>query len=532
MTRYWQTAILAICSGLLTSLAFATHYTGFLVWFSLIPYFYVMYHHVPGWPGNLKTSALFGMSFYVGILHWLPELHPLTWLQGVTYELSLLIVYGGVVGISIIVTLFVCGFGALLGKLQPQGINRVLYPTLLWMLMEWSQGLGEVSLPWARLAMSQYQNLPLLQIISVTGHIFISGLIVAYNATFTALLIDLTATPNPRSWREQPALRWLASLLLVTAGVYGFGWWRLSQAETGMAVSTAVVQGNISQGEKWTTPAEYWHAVERIQGIYLDLSRQAIQAQTKPQLLVWPESAIPVRLREAEHVKQALFAFTRDNHVPLYTGIFDRDAKTDISFNSAVFISDKGEIGDFYNKRQLVPFGEFMPWRTFFGMIPVVNGLVEKINPMQHDLGRGATAGIVESPVGKLGGLICFESVYPQVARASVLAGAEVLLIVTNDGWYKDAISIYQHNAHAVLRAIENDRDVVRAANTGISSFIDHHGHIKGETKALERVYLAGNYIPRQTMSLYTRWGEWPIGVAFGLLLGLGFRRRYVASAS
>lgn len=511
---------LLVVSGLLGALAFSTHATGWLAWVAFVPLFLVFFKHQPTPAQGARWGFIFGMAFYIGVIHWLRELHPLTWLPGVTNEVSLLIVYGGIFGISLVCALFTTGFGALLAWLKPTGWRQMAYPALLWILMEWVQGLGEVSLPWARLAISQYHNLPLLQIAHITGHVFVDGLIIAWNAALARFILEYVPTP-PKRLTQYRTLAPLGGVLLLVMGVWGYGWQRLQKSpavtpETPGIITAAVIQGNIPQGEKWDRE-KFWERMQEIRDNYLQLSAEAIQTG-QPQLIVWPESALPVYMRFTPEYRQLLGSFAQRTNTWLLTGNFDTLGEGKPVYNAALLFEPSGKHDQWYYKRQRVPFGEFFPYRDVLGNIPVLGSLINSINPMQSDTAAGTDPGLMKTPFGQIGTLICFESVYPAVARSSVQAGAEVLAIITNDGWYKDAIAVYQHNAHAVLRAIENDRDIIRSANTGVSSFIDHRGRILSQTVPLVRTFQVHPVQARKTMTPYTRWGEWFVLVSALLL--------------
>ena len=192
--------LLCLSSGFLLALAFSTHATGWLVWVALVPWFYVLYKRPLSLRQTLLYSWFFGMAYYIGSIHWLKELHPLTWLPGVSKSTSLMIVYGGILGISLVVSLWPVLLGGLLHVLKPTGYLRILYPVILWMFMEQAQALGDISLPWGRLAMSQYQNLWLLQIIPHTGQLVIAGLIVGFNASLLCFLLDFVPDPKPKPY--------------------------------------------------------------------------------------------------------------------------------------------------------------------------------------------------------------------------------------------------------------------------------------------------------------------------------------------
>jgi len=518
-----QDILLCMLSGLLSALSFSTLSTGWLIWVALIPFFHVFYKAPLTWKRGAFLGWVFGMSFYIGVIHWLIELHPLTWLPGVTNEISLLIVYGGLFAISLFVSLWLTLFGAILGALNPQGLLKLVYPALLWMIMEWAQELGDLSLPWARLAISQFQDLPLLQVVPLTGSILIAGVIVAFNVAFALFLDEFVPDAKPRPYWHYPAFRPLLGIAACVLVFHGYGFYKLSQAPpaepaaSDKGVLVGLVQGSIPQGQKWGTPDEFWKNMRDIEKIYLDLSQDLLKKapESQAQILFWPESAIPVFPRYFPEFRAPLQAFAQKNQAFLVTGAFDRKTWQSPSFNGATLFTPQGENKAWYYKRQLVPFGEFFPYRDFLGKIPLLGGLIAQLNPMKDDTAAGQDASLMTTPLGKLGTLICFESVYPHVARNSVAEGAQILAIVTNDGWYRDAIALYQHNAHAVMRALENSRYVLRAGNTGISSVIDPWGRIQIQSLPMERTYLYTLLDPAQAArsekTPYTRWGEWVV---------------------
>lgn len=528
-----QDIFLCILSGLLSALSFSTLSTGWLIWVALVPFFHVFYKVPLTWKRGAFLGWVFGMSFYIGVIHWLIELHPLTWLGGVTNEISLLIVYGGLVGISLFVSLWLTLLGGILGALKPQGALKILCPALLWMIMEWAQELGELSLPWARLAISQFQDLPLLQVVPLTGSILIAGVIVAFNAALALFIDEFVPDSAPKPYWHYPSFRTLLGIAASVLALHGYGFYKLSQApvvepaSSDKGVLVGLVQGSIPQGQKWDKN-EYIKTMHDIEKIYLDLSQDLLKKApaAQAQILFWPESAIPVFPRYFPEFQAPLQEFVKKNHSYLVTGTFDRKTWESPSYNSATLYTPQGENTAWYYKRQLVPFGEFFPYGAFLRKIPVLGNLIDHLNPMKGDIAAGQNASLMNTPLGKLGTLICFESVYPHVARNSVAEGAEILAIITNDGWYRDAIAIYQHNAHAVMRALENGRYVLRAGNTGISSVIDPWGRIQLQSAPMERTYLYTLLDPAQTarkdQTPYTRFGEWVVYLSMLLMLVLG----------
>lgn len=546
-------SLLCVSSGLLSALAFSTHSTGWLVWVSFVPWLYVLFRHqkdhanASRWAlakGFGFFSWIFGVSFYIGIIHWLKELHPLTWLPGVTTSTSLLIVYGGIFGISLFVSLWSLLYGLVLGASRPRGTWQVILPAVLWMFMESFQAMGQMSLPWARLAISQYKNLWLLQIVPHTGQLVIGALIIALNAALARFVLAFGADPEPQPYWKYPGFRSGVSTLGVLALLLGYGANRLQAnpvpVPTDDDVQVAVVQGNIPQGQKWSTSDEYWKNIASIFEIYSNQTGQALRQtpQNKLDLVIWPESALPLVVRHIPMYEQAFSQVAQRTGGYFVSGTFDQEVfRESAIYNAAVLYDPKGQMQSWYYKRQLVPFGEFFPYRSTLESIPGLGMLIQKLNPMNSDTAAGTDPALFDTEFGKLGTQICFESVYPEVSRSSVKAGADMLVVITNDGWYRDAIALYQHLGHAVLRSLENQRYLARAGNTGISAFIDPYGRILNQSLPLEETALhrgiSRSALQNQPVTLYTRWGDWPLIPGFFILLWgfIGGRKQRSAAA-
>ena len=510
MKLNWKLRSLCILSGGLAGLAFSSLYLGWLMWFALIPFFYVLYSHELKAGFGFKCGFWFGISFYLVLIHWLLYLHPLTWL-GFSVVESLIILGGGWIAISILEGFGIWLFGLALGYFKPSGWQRILIPAIFWLIMEWLQGFGELSLPWGRLVVSQFQYTPLLQISAVTGSMFISALIVAFNAAVACCLVDWV------KFSKYVQTKNILSLMAVTLIVFfifisGLNSLKNFHTDNQRTIPVTLVQGNFSQSEKWSGGS-----LGIMLNTYLNLTQNS--SNTQPKLVIWPESAVPVFLKYYWPVKNELVKLAVVYNLYLLTGIFDAPSPTSNTYyNGATVIDNKGKILGWYYKRHLVPFGEYLPFR---GVLDFLFGKLSWMNAIKHDIEPGTDASPFVLPFGNVGTLICFESVYPDVARENVLAGAEMLAIITNDGWYKDSIAAYQHNAQAVLRAIENGRDIVRAANTGITSIIDYQGRILKQTELLKREYITGNVTFRSDMTFYTKYGDWLVYLGILLILPL-----------
>ena len=509
MKLNWKLRLFCISSGLLTALSFSTLYTGWMAWFALIPFFYVLYSNklTPGF--GFRCGFWFGISFYIAFSYWLLYLHPLTWL-GFSFAESLAIIGGGWILIGVMESIGIWFFGMAIGFYNPKGWQKILIPAIFWIIMEWLQGMGELSMPWVRLVVSQFQYLPMLQISSVTGSILISGLIVAVNAGIVCCIVD--REKFHRVTKENLVCLITVIFFIGIISIGGFFVMNNVSSDPKRTIPVTLVQGNFSQSEKWGQGT-----LDNIVNTYFKLTAEA--SVFRPKLIVWPESALPVLLKEYLPVKTAAINMTKAYNSYLLTGCFDRPAiNSETYFNSAALIGPKEKIMGWYYKRHLVPFGEYLPFR---GILDLILNRIEGLNALKHDTSPGTDEAPFSLPFGNIGTLICFESIYPEVARESVIAGSEMIAIITNDGWYKDSIAPYQHNAHAVLRAIENGRYIVRAANTGVSSIIDYHGRILKKTALLTRGYINEYATFRSEITFYTKYGDWLVYLCILLILPL-----------
>ena len=192
--------------------------------------------------------------------------------------------------------------------------------------------------------------------------------------------------------------------------------------------------------------------------------------------MVWPETALPYRLNENKAVSEYVSSLARDTETMILVGAFFRNSDGNLE-NSIYMIKPDGTIAeDHYSKRHLVPFGEYVPMRNIImTLVPPLND----IGMLDSDLEAGESASVHDTDFGKIASLICFDSIYEPLAYDAVRNGAELIAISTNDSWFNDSSAVYEHNSHSVLRAVENGRYIVRAANTGISSVISPSGEIK-----------------------------------------------------
>ena len=281
-------------------------------------------------------------------------------------------------------------------------------------------------------------------------------------------------------------------------------------------LKVAVVQGNIKQGEKWKK-----EMVQATLDRYAELTGKVKGAQ----LIVWPETAAPFFFLRTPDLSAQVQGVAKESGGSLLFGApaWELTAHGESYFNRAYLLSPEGEVLGYYDKAHLVPYGEYVPLRRF---MPFIGKMV----PMVGDFAEGPVGATVSLPDGvALGPLVCYESIFPNLSRAQVANGAKLLVNITNDAWFGKTAAAYQHLAMAVMRCVENHVCLARAANTGISAFIDARGQILWQSEiyvpdahALELPLMPGG-------SLYTKIGDvfaWTCLILTGLALILARRRR------
>lgn len=500
---------LPLISGILTALGFYTTHLDFLIWVSLIPLFYSLFNFKVSKRQGFSITFVYSFSFYLGLLTWLFKLHPLTWV-GFTELQSLLIITSGWIAFSLIESLSLSLLGILYGAFKPAGFKKISFVVSLWILIEFLQGLSEFGFTWGRLAISQYKELHLIQSANIFGSLFTSLLLVLVNASISMVISEYKQNNNKISFKYlYPAI----TLLLLNLG-YGF-YYINTKTDEGKEINTAIIQGNILSDQKWNM------TVQQGIDIYLSESKKAIteNKNEKFDLVVWPESAVR-DVMDRSYIISQLRNFTSQNNTYLITGSFDlkRLPRNEYQvFNSMSGISPTGEVLGKYYKRHLVPFGEYLPFKD---LIMKVIPALSKMNALKTDITAGTSTNVFSLPFGKIGGLICYESIFPELIKESVNDGAELLVLVTNDSWYKDSPAVYHHNGQAVFRSIENDRYMVRAANTGISSFVSPTGETIKHLDPLVKGYITAKVKFRNTKTVYSRIGD---SIVFLGLLGLIF---------
>lgn len=380
---------------------------------------------------------------------------------------------------------------------------RWLVLALLWIIMEWAQALGPMGLTWGRLANSQYNNKYIIQSVSIFGTLFVSGIIVLANA--------LVAT----YFHNKNKYIYVIGFFIVFGLNFMYGYNKLNKVEdTNKIIKASVIQANINTQEKWESDSVY-----KIFSIYEQLSEIADNnSQENLDLILWAETSLPIVLNKNSEFLNKCFKLSNSlNSTILAGGFEDTD---DLSYNSIFKFSPTDEILSTYQKQKLVPFGEYIPFRTFIiKLFPNFEDILSNTN----DLYIGENTNIMKLEDINIGNLICFDSTFPKVAREQVLKGANIICIETNDSWFDGSSAIRQHLSQAVIRAVENNRYILRSANTGISAIISPTGEILSALQPETLGYINYDVPVLYNTTLYTELGDIIVFISISLIVLIGF---------
>ena len=343
----------------------------------------------------------------------------------------------------------------------------------MWVALEYFKAeLPIFAFPWCLLGNSQYLNVPAIQVCSLTGVYGLGFLILATNCCL-AFWSRHYLIGSRRSLRGP--LFGTGALVIGLVAIYAWGAMRARAAADGRAVRVGLLQGNYDHVHKWSG-----RSLDEILYTYARLSARA--AKEKPDLIVWPETAIPTQLFGHNSMAEAMvYAATKAANTYSLVGSLKAPITpgAEESYNNAFLFGPKGKrLPQDYAKRHLVPFGEYVPLNKIFFFVDIVSAGATIFLP-------GENATLFEIPTRssenlKFGVLICYESIFPQMAREYVRKGADLLVVITNDAWYGATAMPYQHAAMAALRAVESGIPMVRSANTGLTCWADARGRIRG----------------------------------------------------
>jgi len=473
----------------------------FTAWFGFVPLFLAV--------ENKSKSRAFLLFYLTGVIFWFGTIY---WLTHVTLL--------GLIFLVLYLALYFAIFGLLVSAIGYRlSATSLFFIPALWVVLEYLRGRLLSGFGWAFLGYSQYLNLPAIQICDITGVWGVSFLLILSNVVIYTLI------SRRLSFREKLKKSRYAIFCIVIVLVYGF--YKINQtpnSASGDLLKISVIQGNIPQEMKWDNRNN-----SLIMERYFNLTAKAVKE--KPGLIIWPEAALPVVLEEDPVYFDKALYFTQKTGIPLLLGaVTYRD---NLYYNSALLVSQEGKSVKRYDKIHLVPFGEYIPLRKFFSFLETIVPIGDISAGKEYTLFR--VPRLQAHPSALFSVLICFEDLFPELSRRFVGAGAAFLVNITNDAWFSDTPSPYQHLSSSVFRAVENRVFIVRSANTGVSGFISPRGEIialvkdrQGKNTFVQGVLTRQIYGHKGALSLYTRYGDFFILVCLCFILSgtiLIFRR-------
>ena len=478
----------AAASGILLALSFPKFGHPAVAWIALTPLLVALAAPAVGRGSTLRHAFFLGLTtgavYFGGTLYWLVTVMAR---YGGMHVLVAVPIAGALVAY---LALFPALFALVVRRvILAHGAAALMAAPLVWVATEFGRSYLFTGFPWVLLGYSQATVLPIAQLASVFGVFGLSMLVASVGAA-----LAMVVPGRARRAAYGPAV----VVLLVVAGVAMWGSRRVAAGEwtrAGTAIRVGIVQGNVDQAEKWD-PAR----ADAIFQEYLRMTRDAIREGAA--FVLWPESSTPFMFEEDPGRAAQIRRVARESRVPILVGSDQVERGTPARyFNAAFLVGPDGSAGRAYRKMHLVPFGEYVPLRrVLFFAAP----LVESVS----DFSPGREAVLFSVAGHRVSTSICYEIVYPDLVRAFVAGGSELLTTITNDAWYGRASAPYQHFEQASLRAIEAGRYLVRSANTGISGIVDPYGRVAARTALFAPAVVVGEARFLGTSTFYARHGD------------------------
>jgi apolipoprotein N-acyltransferase len=468
----------------------------------------------------------FRLGLLIGFVHYTFLLYWIVIVLGTYGHLAWWVTVPALLLLSLYMSLYPAIFAVIISRAMKKGRSLLWLAPALWVTLDAVRGKLFTGFPWQDLAYSQCRAPWLIQAADLVGHHGITFLIVLANgllytiATRFPFQRGIKTTANFDQQKRRVSVGPVAAGLVILAAVI-YGLLRYGQVAEQVArcptVRVAVIQGNISQDRKWT-PAMQHETLE----IYQRLSTKAVEeggTRKEPMLLIWPETALPFYIRSEVGVPAAVAQRVRDKGACLLTGVPYAEGAAggnpveDRYYNSAILLGPDGDVNGRYDKQHLVPFGEYIPFRKY---LPFVGPLVESMG----DFTPGSTQRPLACQTAGIGVLICFESIFPDLSRKWTENGANMLVNITNDAWFGRSSAPWQHFSMAVFRAVETRRSLARAANTGVSGFVDPVGRISASLPLFETGYSTDDLPICSEQTFFVRYGYYfPVFCIIGVIL-------------
>lgn len=488
-----------VCTTLLLFLSFPKTDAWFLAWIAYVPLLSVILLEKSA--KKAFAEGFFSHVVFYSLLLWWVAFVPHIGSMGMPAVLAL----------SCAESLFAAVFCAVFWNISKKILSHkssllrlfhaAFFSSCFFVACDYARSLGFFGFTWGSLGYTQYKNLPVIQISEWTGYHGVTFLVMFVNVCLaffaSSLCLPDKTTRTGNFYNTMPVAAFLFVLLAWFLGNVRMENFRQNvfyDETSSSTVSVAIIQGNTVRDTKWN-----WAYREHVFGVYETLSRQALAK--KPKLLVYPERVIAYEELNDPYYNGFRFSrIAKELNVVLATGLSDSRGKGKF-YNAAAVFSPSGRLLGKFHKTKLVPFGEKVPLKNLF--------LHFDYNPWGDwdDDSTGETFNPIETSIGNIGFNICYETTYAHISRQLVKNGAEILVGVIADSWYRE-VETYQHTAMFVFRAVENRRFAVRASDSGISCVITPEGKILHATKPFTRAIVHGTIQPLSTLTFYTRYGD------------------------
>jgi apolipoprotein N-acyltransferase len=491
--------VAAIGSGILLGASLPSLDLAMLAWVGFVPLLLVT--HESGLRAAFLTGWLSGTTFFVVVTYWVA--HTIGHYTALPESIALVLL----LMMSAVLGLYTGAFAAGVRWMQMRRLPWVYLAPALWVGLEWMRGWFFIGFPWGALGYSQWRFGDLVQMVEVTGVYGVSALLVFFNAVFAAVVM----TRGRLDRRHLTALSLLTLLMIALPMLGRARTAMLARLEPAGRLVVGVAQGNVAQDHKWD-PAFVDDTMNR----YVRLTERAAAAGA--QLVVWPETAVPFFFQESGPMREVMLALARRLDVYLVFGSPAATVDVDRRMqqrNRAYLVGPRDGELDHYDKMELVPFGEYVPFARVLFFVQQMVDAVGALAPGTHPT-------VFEGPNGRFGVLVCYEGVFPWISRRFVRDGADYLVNVTNDAWYGRTSAPHQHLAQATLRAIENRRPLVRAANTGISAIVREDGRLAWAGPLDKMLEHTGEITWHRLQTFYTRFGDVFVGLCVMALVVAG----------
>jgi len=481
--------LLSLTTAVLFSLSFPPLKLGFLAYFVLIPFFILL--EDLNYKESIRWGYLTGLFTNIGTLYWI------NW-----------VTVAGAFAAILYLPIYLIFYAVLHTFLRKRLATKYLFICIpfLWTGIEFVRSLGVLGFPWSSLAYTQTYYLSLIQYVSYSSIFGVSFWIVTINVVILSIIKNVS--------NVKKVITYLVFLILLFIIPWLYGRWVMPDEETDSKekIRIGLVQGNIDPYLKWDD-----EFVDENLKIYDNHSRQLKDSCLD--LIIWPETATPVYLRDSAHYLQTIRTLLKDLNVCLVTGTPDYKFFPDHTyktFNAAFLFTPLNNNFQVYRKLHLVPFSERVPFTEVF---PLLKDFLESLEmgegnfspgdrivsfkiPILNDKER-FQRDFVLAPV-----IICFESMFSDLVRKFVKNGADILIVITNDAWFGRTSAPFHHAQAAVFRAIENRIGIARCANTGVSMFVNAYGRTLTKTSIFEKATIVENMFLRSKTTFFTRYGH------------------------